>query len=365
MASTDRKQSPAVPTPKRTFVLASRTSELAQIQTNIVRDALEHAHPDLAFGTSFMRTEGDKNSQALYLLGGKALWTKELEVALREGVVDMLVHSLKDVPTTLPEGCEIAAILKRESAADSLVVKRGTPWTSLDDLPDGSVVGTSSVRRVSQLRKAYPQLVFLDVRGNLNTRMKKLDDPDGPYAALILANAGLARLGMGDRITHNFTAPTLYHAVSQGALGVEIRSDDAESRALCASLMHWETQWGCLAERACLRVLEGGCSVPVGVESVLEHRGQAGEKRALLRLAGCVTAIDGQTQVEHVVSVEVASVEEAEEVGVQLARTLLSTGAKAILDDITKDRDRRVGEAKSADEVANIETMMEGTAARN
>lgn len=149
---------------RRTFVLASRASKLAQIQTNIVRDGLEAAFPSLSFGTSFMTTEGDKNqSQALYLLGGKALWTKELEVALKENVVDMLVHCLKDVPTTLPDGCEIAAILEREDPVDSLVVKQGLSYKTLEELPDGSVVGTSSVRRVAQLRKSFPSLTFLDV----------------------------------------------------------------------------------------------------------------------------------------------------------------------------------------------------------
>lgn len=149
---------------RRTFVLASRASKLAQIQTNIVRDGLEAAFPSLSFGTSFMTTEGDKNqSQALYLLGGKALWTKELEVALKENVVDMLVHSLKDVPTTLPDGCEIGAILEREDPVDSLVVKQGLSYKTLEELPDGSVVGTSSIRRVAQLRKSFPSLTFLDV----------------------------------------------------------------------------------------------------------------------------------------------------------------------------------------------------------
>ncbi len=153
----------------RTFTLASRASQLAQIQTSIVLEALQvlsFPDDDLSpkFATSFMSTAGDKNqSQALYLLGGKALWTKELEVALKEGEVDMLVHSLKDVPTTLPQGCIIAAILERENPVDSLVVKKGERWTTLDDLPEGSVIGTSSVRRVAQLKRKYHHLKFLDV----------------------------------------------------------------------------------------------------------------------------------------------------------------------------------------------------------
>lgn len=154
----------------RTFVLASRASQLAQIQTNIVLDTLQSLHAESddpshpKFTTSFMSTAGDKNqSQALYLLGGKALWTKELEVALKDKEVDLLIHSLKDVPTTLPEGCTLGAILEREDPVDSLVVKAGEPWKSLEDLPEGSVVGTSSVRRVAQLKRSFPKLKFLDV----------------------------------------------------------------------------------------------------------------------------------------------------------------------------------------------------------
>ena len=149
---------------KKPFILASRASQLAQVQTNIVLDALRTAFPDESFGASFMTTEGDKNqSQALYLVGGKAFWTKELEVALIDGSVDMLVHSLKDVPTTLPAGCILGGILEREDPADSLVVKEGLSYKSLDEFPDGSVIGTSSVRRVAQLRNSYPNLKFADV----------------------------------------------------------------------------------------------------------------------------------------------------------------------------------------------------------
>lgn len=146
------------------IVIASRASKLAQIQTYIVRDALQALYPDLTFDVALMSTEGDKNqSQALYVLGGKSLWTKELEVALLQNQVDILVHSLKDVPTVLPDGCELGAILEREDPADSLVVKQGLDYTTLDQLPAGSVVGTSSVRRVAQLKRKYPNLVFRDV----------------------------------------------------------------------------------------------------------------------------------------------------------------------------------------------------------
>ncbi|KAJ6569538.1 porphobilinogen deaminase [Mycena capillaripes] len=333
----------------RTFTLASRASQLAQIQTNIVVANLEALHPPSAessprFTTSFMSTAGDRNqSQALYLLGGKALWTKDLEVALKEGSVDMLVHSFKDVPTVLPDGCVIGAILEREDPVDSLVVKAGKEWKSLEELPAGSVVGTSSVRRVAQLRRNFPDLKFLDVRGNLNTRLAKLDAPDGPYAALILAKSGMVRNGMGDRLTADILPPTLYHAVSQGALAVEVRSDDAEAIELCKQLTHRETQWACLAERACLRVLEGGCSVPVGVLTKLD----ASE----LELTGCVTSLDGGQHVQHTVKEKVASAEDAERVGAALAKILIDTGAGEILADINKDRERRIEEAEAKEAV--------------
>ncbi|KAI0063159.1 porphobilinogen deaminase [Artomyces pyxidatus] len=352
MASTD--------SPPRSFVLASRASALAQIQTHIVLDALQAAFPASTFSTSFMSTQGDKNqAQALYLLGGKSLWTKELEVALLDGAVDMLVHSLKDVPTVLPPGCAVGAILAREDPADSLVVKAGLrvdgrAVASLDDLPKAAVVGTSSVRRVAQLKRKYPHLIFKDVRGNLNTRLAKLDDPEGPYAALILAKAGLVRLGFGARVTADILPPTLYHAVGQGALAVEIRADDEAARALCEALTHRPTQWKCVAERACLRVLEGGCSVPVGVHSELDESGK-------LTVVGTITAIDGALHVEHEVAGIVRSAEEAEALGAQLAKVLIETGGREILDAVTKDRESRTaGSGEKTDvEVHKIEAVME------
>ncbi|GLB36582.1 putative porphobilinogen deaminase, dipyromethane cofactor binding domain [Lyophyllum shimeji] len=360
MASTQVSGSP------RQFTLASRASQLAQIQTNIVLASLQALYPPPStpdavhhgptFATSFMTTAGDKNqSQALYLLGGKALWTKELEVALKERQVDMIIHAFKDVPTTLPEGCAIGAVLKREDPVDSLVVKSGKPWKRLEDLPEGSVVGTSSVRRVAQLRRNFPSLKFQDVRGNLNTRLAKLDAAGGPYAALILAKAGLVRLGMGDRVTADLQPPTLYHAVSQGALAVEIRDDDTEALALCRQLTHWETEWMCLAERACLRVLEGGCSVPIGVASKLDVE-ESEHKAGTLTLTCCVTALAGDRHFEHTLRERVTSVEEAEEIGSRLARILSDKGGRGILDEINQDRERRVAEADKATKETNEAT---------
>ena len=234
-------------------------------------------------------------------------------------------------------------------------------WTSI-----GFLVGCEAGQPVCILASnSHPPYTHKLITLLSNTRITKLDAADGPYAALILAKAGLVRLGMGDRITADIVPPTLYHAVSQGALAVEIRSDDEEAMELCRKLTHWETQWKCMAERACLRVLEGGCSVPVGVASYLvvneidaqaDREGTGNGKAGVLTLTGCVTAINGDVHVEHSLSERVGSVEEAEAAGEGLARALIETGAKGILDDINKDRERRVGEAIRGDEVGTVKT---------
>ncbi|GJJ09396.1 hypothetical protein Clacol_003618 [Clathrus columnatus] len=317
------------------IVLASRASKLAEIQTYMVRDALQAKHPELTFNVSLMSTEGDKNqSQALYVLGGKSLWTKELEVALLQNEVDILVHCLKDVPTILPDGCELGAVLEREDPADSLVVKQGQPYKTLGDLPASSVVGTSSVRRVAQLKRNYPNLIFKDVRGNLNTRLTKLDAPDGEYIALILAKAGLVRLGWQDRISSDILPPDLYYAVGQAALTVEIRSDDPEIARIVSSLTHRPTDLCCRAERACLRVLEGGCSVPVGATSSLDPDDN-------LSLTATITSLSGDRHIQHTLVKPVHDPSQAEALGVELARLLISSGGNEILEDVAKDRASR------------------------
>jgi hydroxymethylbilane synthase len=185
-----------------------------------------------------------------------------------------------------------------------------------------------------------------------DTRVAKLDAPDGPYTAIILAKAGLVRYGMAHRITVDLGAPTLYHAVSQGALGVEIRTDDAAAIALLAPIIHAPSEWSTAAERACLRVLEGGCSVPVGVNSALVD--------GKLRLTGCVTALQGNLHVEHTLDEPVKSKADAEALGARLAHILIDTGAKEILDEVAIDRERRAGQNKTAQEVQKIEAVMEG-----
>ncbi|KAK0505498.1 porphobilinogen deaminase, dipyromethane cofactor binding domain-containing protein [Armillaria luteobubalina] len=326
----------------RKYVLASRVSQLAQVQTNVTVAAFEALPPPSnsprpTFTTSFLATVGDRNqSQALFLMGGKALWTKELEVALKEGEVDMLIHCLKDIPTVLPDSCIIGAIMEREDPVGSLVIKKGKEdaWRTLDDLPAGSVVGMSSVRRVAQLKRNSPKLKFLDVLYNRNTWLAKLDADDGPYAALILAKSGMLRVGMGHCITTDLPPPTLFHAVSQGG-------DDTEVLKLCESITHKETQIRCLAERACLRVLEGGCSVPVWVNSTFEN--------GALALTGCVTSLDGNEPVKHTLKEPVSSVVEAEAAGEWLMKVLIASGTGKILDDINIDQEKRTKNAEEAE----------------
>ena len=182
--------------------------------------------------------------------------------------------------------------------------------------------------------------------------MSKLDAEDGPYTALILAKAGLVRLGWGSRITADLHPPTLFHAVSQGALAIEIRSDDHEAKELCRSITHWQTEWRCAAERACLRVLEGGCSVPVGIHTELTEL--VGNRNGFLKITGCVTSIDATKHVQHTLEGDVRSLGDAEDLGAALAKVLLQSGGKAILDEINIDREKRIVEAKTADEKAGV-----------
>lgn len=269
-------ESSAADHPTLTFRIGTRKSQLARIQTELIATALQYLYPDHTFPVQPMSTAGDLNKVTpLYQFDAKALWTRELEVALLEGEIDMIVHSLKDMPTTLPEGCALGAITEREDPRDAVVMKAGLNYKGLEELPEGSVVGTSSVRRIAQLRRAYPHLHYADVRGNVDTRLKKLDHSTDPnYSAIILAEAGLARMELNHRSTCLLSSPILLHAVGQGSLGIEIRAGDEKTRELLRPLNHRESRLRCLAERSLMRALEGGCSVPIGVETALETGGR-------------------------------------------------------------------------------------------
>ena len=306
----------------RTIHIGSRKSALALVQTHWVESQLRAHHPDRAFEIHTMSTQGDNILDvALSKIGDKGLFTKELEVGLLQKSSDLAVHSLKDMPTHLPEGLLLGAITERENPADALVVHESYRSYQLDTLPEGTVVGTSSLRRLAQLRHAFPHLAFKDVRGNLNTRLAKLDN--GDYDALILAVAGLERLGMKERIHQAIDPSISLYAVGQGALGIECRADDDETLALLQPLIHLDTQYRCLAERSFLRELEGGCQVPIGVNTTV-----TGDQ---LTLEGMVAKLDGSLLIRDQV---MGSTTDAEALGIQLADKLKSQGAGEILAEI-------------------------------
>ncbi len=312
----------AISSPPRTIRIGSRASQLALVQTHWVQAQLQKAYPDRTFEVHTMATQGDKILDvALAKIGDKGLFTKELEVGMLQQEIDFAVHSLKDLPTNLPNGLVLGVVTERENPADAVVFHEKYRDFQIDALPPGAVIGTSSLRRLAQLRHHYPHLAFKDIRGNLITRLAKLDS--GEFDAIILAVAGLERLGMSDRIHQVLTPEISLHAVGQGALGIECRKDDVEVLALLKAIEHAPTRDRTLAERAFLRELEGGCQVPIGVNSVIDAEN--------LTLTGIVASVDGQKVVTGKVSGLVA---EPENVGIELAQLLRKQGAKEILDTI-------------------------------
>ncbi|WP_338431372.1 hydroxymethylbilane synthase [Synechococcus elongatus] len=311
-----------VSSPARPIRIGSRKSQLALVQTHWVQGELQRLYPDRQFDVQTMSTQGDIILDvALAKIGDKGLFTKELEVAMLAGEVDFAVHSLKDLPTRLPEGLILGCVTEREDPADALVVHERFKEHQLETLPEGTVIGTSSLRRLAQLRHHYPHLQFKDVRGNLNTRLAKLDA--GEYDALILAAAGLQRLSMADRIHQLIPAEVSLHAVGQGALGIECRAEDPEILELLKALEHEPTSQRCLAERAFLRELEGGCQVPIGVNTAIAD--------GVLTLTGMVASLDGQRLLRDQVS---GPSNDPEPLGLELAAKLKAQGAKEILDEI-------------------------------
>lgn len=327
-----------VEAPKTHIQIGGRKSKLAVKQSEIVREYIELAHPNVTCSILALSTLGDKvQLKPLYSFGGKSLWTKELEILLLEPVdtypqLDLIVHSLKDMPTNLPDEFELGCILDRQDPRDALVMKLGSPYKSLADLPHGAVVGTSSIRRLAQLLRNYPHLQFADVRGNIATRLLKLDAADSPYDCLILAAAGLIRTGLQDRITTSLDAPDMYYAVGQGALGIEIRKDDAAITDLLAPIEHLPSTYRCIAERSMMRVLEGGCSVPLGVHTVYD------EEREELYFKGIIVSPDGKQSVEAEVTCTVSDKTQAAQAGEELAHKLAALGGKEILSAINFEK---------------------------
>ena len=301
------------------LTIASRESALALWQAEHILDRLRALYPAYTVNILGMTTRGDQILDVtLSKVGGKGLFVKELEVALDEGRADLAVHSMKDVPMDLPAGFELAVIGEREDPRDAFVSNH---FERLSDLPPGGRVGTSSLRREAQLRARYPHLTVLPLRGNVGTRLRKLDE--GQFDAILLAAAGLKRLGLGERIRSLLTVEDSIPAAGQGALGIEIRSARAEIAALLAPLNHPETAACVRAERQVSRVLGGSCQVPLGAYAVLQ-----GE---VLILNGFVARPDGTGFIHDQAQ---GDLNDPEAVGQALADKLLALGARAILDSL-------------------------------
>ncbi|QSL66102.1 hypothetical protein MERGE_000477 [Pneumocystis wakefieldiae] len=312
---------------KNELFIASRRSHLAIAQADYVSKRLSLLNKTYQFSIVTADTLGDLvQSKPLYQFEESTVWTKELEKLMADGKCSMAVHSLKDLPTKLPDGFMIGAILERLDPTDALVVKKGLNYKCLEDLPEKSIVGTSSIRRIAQLRRHFPKLLFQDIRGNITTRIKKLDDPTSLYVCLILASSGLLRLGLKDRIVKRFESSILMHAVGQGAIGVEVKSDDIVAQDLVKPLNHMQTFLSCLAERSLMSTLQGGCSVPIGVETRFNGN--------LLRIESIIVSLDGMQSVTSNMSMEVLKEEDAIKLGTLLANDLIKRGALEILKNI-------------------------------
>ncbi|EAW13045.1 porphobilinogen deaminase [Aspergillus clavatus NRRL 1] len=323
---------------RKTFTIGTRSSKLALSQTDLIASALKKRWPDYTFEIHSRETAGDRNTTiALREFTTKNLWTQELEELLMAGDVDLIVHSLKDVPTLLPSSCTLGPMTEREDSRDVLVMKKGLPRMSLSEMPEGSVVGTSSIRRTAQLARRYPHLKIQDVRGNIGTRLAKLDAEDSPFTCIILAAAGLLRLGLDDRITQYLDSKNggMLYAVGQGALGVEIRKDDQLLHEMLQTIGHKETTLACLAERSLLRTLEGGCSAPLGVETEWVKDSTGASK---LRMRAVVVSVDGRESAEIEVDGSIDTNEEAENFGVTVAKSLVEKGAGKILEEIQRKK---------------------------
>ncbi|HCB92492.1 MAG TPA: hydroxymethylbilane synthase [Selenomonas sp.] len=300
-----------------TIVIGTRSSKLALWQADFVEAAIKKEYPELHIEKKLMTTKGDKILDApLAKIGGKGLFTKELETEMLAGGIDIAVHSLKDMPTEIPEGLVISAITKRFDSGDAMV---SLSHRKFEELPKGAKVGTSSLRRKAQLLALRPDLNFVDLRGNVNTRLRKLEEEN--FDAIILAVAGLKRLGFGDRITEVLPKKVILPAVGQGALAIETRLGDEEVRNILSFLDDGDTRVCAQAERAFLSRVEGGCQVPVGVYATIEQTGT-------LSVEAVIASLDGKRIYRDSIK---GKPEDAELIGERLAETLLDAGGSTIL----------------------------------
>ena len=309
---------------KSKFTIGTRGSRLALWQAEFVRASLIEIHPEIEIELEIIKTSGDKlQNVSLTEIGGLGVFVKELETALQQKRIDLAVHSLKDLPTVLPENLHIAAVLKREDARDALIARTDLQVSAINDLPENAVVGTSSLRRASQIKNLRPDFIIKDLRGNVDTRLAKLDA--GNYDAIILAAAGLKRLGWTSRITAFLSFDEMLPQIGQGALGIESRRDDMETNRL-VSILNDETAFlATTAERAFLRELGGGCQFPIAAHATIENR--------LMTLRGLVAAPDGSTVLRDQIS---GAANEAVHLGDQLDQNLLENGAADLIKSVKR-----------------------------
>ena len=311
---------------KKEIIIGTRSSPLALWQADFTKAELSKHFPELNITLKLIKTTGDVLLDSpLSKIGDMGLFTKDIEKHLLAKEIDLAVHSLKDVPTGTPEGLVITSFTEREDTRDVIISKSGK---GIKDLPLNAKMATSSLRRMSQLLSMRPDLQILDIRGNLNTRFKKFDD--GEFDAMMLAYAGVFRLEFSDRISEILSHNVMLPAVGQGALGIETRTDDAETREIVRVLNDSNTEICCRAERALLRHLQGGCQIPIGC-----YGSYIG---GTLKLLAYVGSVDGKTAIRNEVTRALSTPEEAEAVGIELAEVLLSMGAEKILADIRKTR---------------------------
>lgn len=306
---------------KEKLIIGSRGSQLALWQAHFVRDQLVK-RSSVPIEVVTIKTTGDRHLEAPVAQLSKGIFVKEIEQALLKGEIDLAVHSMKDLPTDLPAGLTIGAMCARDDVRDVLISGDGA---TLNRLPSGAKVGTSSLRRKAQLRAHRPDLEFTDIRGNVDTRLRKLRE--GLFEAIVLAKAGLDRLGWADQISEVLSTEIVLPAVGQGALGIEARADDAEVLDLLQGVNDPSTHAAVMAERALLKELHGGCQVPIGAWGRVEN--------GRLVLEGCVISLDGGTIVRDQIS---GPIERGVALGVQLASKLLRQGADHILEEVNAYR---------------------------
>lgn len=307
-----------------TLRIATRNSPLARWQTNHVIQRINRLYPNLTIDIIPIITQGDiMLDTPLAKIGGKGLFVKQLETAILEREADIAVHSVKDIPMQFPQGLELITICKRDDPRDAFISNH---YASLMQIPAGGIIGTSSLRRQCQLRRLRPDLTIHDLRGNVETRLKKLDN--NQYDAVILAASGLTRLNLQNRITHYLSTDLFLPAVGQGAIGIEARTNDKEIKRLLAHLEHLPTRICVTAERAMNKTLNGGCQVPIACHSLLYNNNR------LLRLSALVGSLDGSTIIFRQLQ---ANASDAEQIGQRLGEELLKQGADQLLKQVGLD----------------------------